>query len=149
MSIDSFEKIKTVKVKRECGECNICCKGWLKGEAYGHKFYPSQPCFFLGKNCTIHEIRPDVCKKFNCEWLKNDNFPEWMKPNISNVIIAPRVQNNILYYIAIETGKKIDIIVLNWLIQEILKRGLNLYYYIEGVGYKIGSQDFIDLKIEE
>jgi hypothetical protein len=140
--------MQIVELKRECGECTRCCEGWLTGEIYGHKFYPSQPCFFLGKNCTIYEDRPDTpCKAFKCEWLQNNNFPEWLKPNISNVIVLQKVKDNILYYEAVETGKKIDSVVLNWIIQQILQRGLNLYYKIESAAYKIGSEEFLKLNL--
>ncbi len=135
--------ISNVTKKRSCGECTRCCEGWLKANIKGYKIYPGHPCFFLGKNCTIYKDRPLMpCQTYQCEWLKNKDFPEWMRPDISNVIITERYREDITYYEVKETGKEISSITLNWLVQETLRLQKNLLYRLNGQIYKVGSDEF-------
>jgi hypothetical protein len=137
MTID----IKTKQ--RQCGECTRCCEGWLKANIKGHKVYPGRACYFLGKNCTIYEDRPaSPCQTYNCEWMTNKDFPEWMRPDISNVIVTERIREGIEYFEVKETGKEISSIVLNWLIQEVIRIQKNLIYRLNGQVYKIGNDEF-------
>ena len=78
---------------RECGDCNLCCKGWLRGSAYGKEFYQGKPCFYLQEEkCSIYENRPEACKKYFCAWVQG-LFSEELKPTISGVIVSVEVDN--------------------------------------------------------
>jgi len=35
----------------------------------------------------VYSFRPAVCKKFYCAWVQG-LFPEWMQPNLTNVLIS-------------------------------------------------------------
>jgi hypothetical protein len=76
--------------ERTCGDCDVCCGGWLTGSVNGKEFFAQQPCYYKGKvGCTIYEDRPHFpCRVFKCEWLTNEVYPEWMKPNISGSLIV-------------------------------------------------------------
>jgi len=137
MSIDTKQ--------RACGECTRCCEGWLRASIKGRKVYPGHGCYFLGKNCTIYEDRPlNPCQTYSCEWLKNEqfDFPEWMRPDLANVIVTERIREGISYLEVRETGREISAMVLNWLVQETLRLQKNLLYRLSGKIYKIGSNEF-------
>lgn len=68
----------------------------MTADIRGHRMDLNNPCFFLkgiGQGCADYDNRPtDPCKIFRCGWLQDDDdtIPEWMQPNISNVIILMR-----------------------------------------------------------
>lgn len=124
---------------RQCDGCTVCCEGWLLGEVYGKKFYPGSPCHFKGeKCCSIYEDRPDYpCKKYKCEWLRNPDIPEWMKPNLSKVLITKKYnkeKGNEFLFVK-EMGEKIDSTVLNWLFQYFLKKEISILIEVNGWEY--------------
>lgn len=134
--------------KRSCGSCTKCCEGYLEGEAFGHKFYRGRPCQFLaiGTGCTIYADRPkDPCVSYNCGWIKNSDFPEWMKPSEINAIIdTKKTVEGIEYLRAVEAGEVLSSNVLTWLIQYVLKKNLNFYWEVNNGKNFLGSQEFID-----
>lgn len=135
-------------MKRQCGECTACCEGTLSGEAYGYKFYTGRPCHFFNKKCTIYENRPEhPCKNFYCEWLTNDQFPEWMKPNLSKIIVSKHETNNIHYYGITEVHEPIKADILNWVIQWSLNNQHNIKYSILGGNNYIGSKEFVEANL--
>jgi len=138
---------------RSCGTCTRCCEGWLIipqdqwEEQTGEKkpfrgAYPGKPCFYLGKNCTIYEKRPEVCRKFNCEWILNEEIPEWMKPELSNVIIKKIKNEKYTYFETIETGEPITVPVLNFIFSWALSNRINLKYTVFREPYKVGTPEF-------
>lgn len=130
---------------RECGDCTRCCEGWLNADIYGKKMYEGKPCHYLCNGCTIYEDRPkDPCKEYHCEWLTNQDFPEWMKPNLSNVIVTKKEaeDGSLSYYEIVETGKLIKSPVLNWIIHWALKTKSNIIYMVQGKMHKLGSAEF-------
>ena len=71
-----------------CDECHACCDGLLIGSAHGISFGNNVPCSFLCKDsCTIYDIRPDMCKNYQCAWSQN-LFTTELKPTISNLLIS-------------------------------------------------------------
>jgi hypothetical protein len=108
-------------MERICGTCTECCQGWLWGSAHGHHFYPGRPCHFVSEGgCTIYKDRPESpCKTFKCQWLENHNFPEWLKPNKSKVLIKEDQwgENGDIFLDVYECGQKIDSTILAWLIE--------------------------------
>lgn len=94
---------------RSCNGCTRCCEGWLTGEAFGFKFYPGRACKFLGKTgCNIYEQRPySPCVTFTCYWKDDINIPDWMRPNLSNVIILKNYLEGYEYLRFIQSGGKV------------------------------------------
>ena len=138
-------------LSRACGECTKCCEGWLSGVVHGHKMHRGVGCFYLEKNCTIYEDRPEnPCRQYNCAWLIEDTFPGWMKPNLSGVVITKVSaiipfnlgMNKIDYYDVIETNGKIDSSVLNWLIIWAIDNKINLAYEVDGGRHVVGDEEF-------
>lgn len=132
--------------KRTCGDCTRCCEGWLPADINGHTMYPGKPCHFLAQSkCTIYKDRPEnPCKVYKCAWIEDETFPEWIKPNLSNIIISKKIpeNKNLTYYDVTETGRKIDSTVLNWIIQWALLNSVNLIYSVDNIRYMLGSSEF-------
>lgn len=133
-------------MSRKCDGCTKCCDGWLYGEAHGHRFWPGRPCHFIGKKgCTIYKTRPhDPCKTFECLWLTNKEVPEWLKPDLQNLIIAANVIDGIPYWRAVEAGEKISVEALSWLFTYCVPKNINLFYNIGSGHFMFGSPEFIE-----
>jgi len=133
---------------RSCDGCTKCCEGWLEGSAHGHAFYRGRPCFFLNKGCSIYESRPhEPCRSYKCGWLDDIQFPEWMKPDLVNVIINRARYNDIHYYVLVESGSLLNIKVFSWMVQWALNNNQNLMYYIDGGMNRIGSKEFLEMPV--
>ena len=138
------------ETKRECGECGACCEGWLSGVVNDREFYSGMPCHFRGCNgCSIYEDRPESpCKTYSCEWLRNDNVPEWMKPSESGVILTGKEWEDAngtkqVFLEVLEMGKKIDSTVLNWLFRLHLRTAIPMKIQIGGGHNLYGPAEFL------
>ena len=141
-----MNKLDVIK-SRVCGECTKCCEGWLSATIKTHEMYPGKPCFFLASGkCSDYNGRPDTCKVYNCAWkTESETFPEWMRPDRTGMIISKMVlptRADLTHYEIIESGGKLDVKTLNWLIQWSLAKDVNLLYEIEGKHHTIGSLSF-------
>ena len=62
---------------RECGSCNACCKALSiqedKDDPIPVKTSAGDWCDHAvpGEGCSIYEQRPDACRVFSCEWLRD------------------------------------------------------------------------------
>lgn len=141
--------IETPEVNRECGDCNLCCHGWLYAEVFDQVLSYGSPCHYVGCNgCTVYEQRPeDPCRTYKCVWLKDGLLPEWFKPNKSNLICTWRRWKNgdeLDYYIDVaECGGHMQAKHLQWLLDLSDNQGINLIYTVEGKRHYKGSDEFI------
>lgn len=131
---------------RNCDGCTACCEGWLQGEAYGLKFGKENACPFLTNlRCSIHCVRPQVCKNFYCGWIQ-ELFPEWMRPDKSKVLISVENWSQGQCLRCIEMGQPISEEALDEIKKFCSKN--NCPYIIQGkenVSY-FGSEKFIQEK---
>ena len=138
---------------RECNGCTMCCEGWLAAEALGKRFFPGQPCHWVGcSGCTVYENRPPVCSDFICSWKQGHFLPEWFKPNVANIICVwrkwkeeevcePEDRGGI--YLAItECGKPMESKVMTWLNNYVQAGMINVKYQMEGRWHWMGSTEF-------
>lgn len=130
---------------RQCDGCTACCQGWLHGTAHGQMFQPGRPCHFKSATgCTIYESRPDnPCKSFTCMWLQDISIPEWMKPNLCDVLITKGSWSGGECIQVFEMGKKIDSIVLNWLFGYHYASGMPLRIQVAGGWNNYGPKEFL------
>lgn len=83
----------TDPANKECGECSECCRhlivdspeltkvsGHLCGACVEHK------------GCSIYQARPQVCRQFNCSWVKLPLSGDW-RPDRSQIIIIQEPEN--------------------------------------------------------
>jgi len=77
--------------ERTCGECTVCCDGWLHADILGHHMGDGVPCHFLrAGRCSIYQDRPNVCRSFYCGWrLSDSRFPEEWRPDKAGFFIQP------------------------------------------------------------
>lgn len=138
---------------RECGDCTKCCEGWLADQVRGKAFYPGINCHYLstcGKGCTIYEDRPKTpCRDYECQWKKDPEIPEWMKPNAINAIISPKRENGHDYLEVVEAGEKLRSEVLNWMIFNLIIKGRNVRYQVSGGWNHLGSMEFVKTFINQ
>ncbi len=131
---------------RECGGCSECCKGWLRGEAHGHPFWPGRQCkFCTGSGCEIYETRPDnPCKSFRCAWLADEQIPAWMRPDKCGAIVTYQKLKEHEYVDIVECGKKLDSSILSWFFMAYAAGHVkNLCYMVDGGKNWIGTKEFI------
>ena len=134
--------IKIHFVGRECNGCTKCCEGWLYGSAYGYEFSPYKKCVFLNKGCTIYPVRPDnPCKQFQCHWKSNKSLPEWLKPDISNVIILKKTFNNFEYLRIVPAGVLVNKQVHEWSDSYSKENIRNNVIISDNTGYYVYSSD--------
>jgi len=135
---------------KQCGQCSECCKGYLEGEAYGHRFSRGSPCHFHDNGCSIYEQRPhSPCKTYKCFWLNDSSFvlPLWLRPDKCGVIATVRHINDdkksYTFLDLMETDRKMDSSVLSYYIQFCIKNNINLVYRIDNSPHYIGTQEFL------
>ena len=129
---------------KSCGDCTACCEGWLEGSAHGKPYYPGNPCYFKeSTSCSIYKDRPPECVAYKCEWLKRDEFPLWMQPSKSRILLTERNENGIKYFVASETSLPMDIATLNFVLRWAITGQHNLIYFIQGGRNLLGSAEFV------
>ncbi len=98
----------------------------------------------------IYEERPEFpCRSYSCEWLRNTDIPEWLKPNKAGVIVTGKEWQHPdgstrVYLEVVETGKKIDSTVLNWLFKLHLRSNIPLKIQVDGGLNWYGTLDFFE-----
>lgn len=114
--------------------------------AHGIPFFSGKPCHFVDVNlgCSVYEDRPDdPCEIFKCGWLIEPNFPEWLKPNLSNVIfVFDKIDSHNFIY-AIESGAKMDAQTLSWAVAYMSINKYNFAWQYDGGWSAIGSDEFV------
>ena len=83
-------------MKRECGECSLCCKvmGVPEVKPERHSWCPhADP----GRGCKIYEKRPLPCQQFVCLWLIDEKLGEHWYPAKSKILIDYR--DNVLCFV--------------------------------------------------
>jgi len=51
------------------------------------------PHFVRGTGCAVYDSRPERCRDFNCQWLKDERFGAHWFPKTSKIIIDHRVED--------------------------------------------------------
>jgi len=73
----------------------------------------------------------------------NKVYPEWLRPDLSGIIIQDKTTKSGISYLHItETGKKIDSEILLWCINYHLTTKKNMSIQINGGWNHFGDQDF-------
>jgi hypothetical protein len=81
--------------------------------------------------------------------VRNTDLPEWMKPSKAGVIVTGKGWqhpdgSSQVYLEVVETGKKIDATVLNWLFKLHLRSGISMKIQISGGFNWYGSKEFFE-----
>jgi len=136
---------------RSCDGCTKCCDGHLHGSAHGYNFFKGRACHFRSINgCTIYSQRPkDPCVSFKCAWLKDENrsIPEWLKPNVSEVIIVEREwSKGNIYWEVSECDKNMTSTIFAWLMIYHMNNQMPMSIQAHGAWYHFGPEEFLKFK---
>jgi hypothetical protein len=89
---------------RSCGSCSMCCKLYDLPEVQSPAGKWCRHCA-PGKGCTIHETRPEVCRKFFCGWMVSPGLgPEW-KPERAKLIVRLVVPDGEMPCLAVDVDE--------------------------------------------
>ncbi len=141
------EKALPAGEPRPCGDCSLCCDGWLKTRVLGHDISLGHPCRYTdGHQCTIHEKRPeDPCRVFFCGWAKaGSHLPQWMWPKESGVIVlTERSQwRGKPVDVLVSAGRDPDEKVLAWYQQYSMENLRPFLYQRNELWYGFGPVEF-------
>lgn len=81
--------------KRECGSCSLCCKVMEVPEVKPRHDWcqHADP----GHGCKIYRTRPEPCRAFHCEWLRDTHIAEYWFPAKSKIVINAIIENGKKY----------------------------------------------------
>lgn len=102
-----------------------------------------KPCKYLSSSdsCTIYSNRPECCKIFMCLYRQDDSVPEWIKPNISQVIMTERVEGDIEYIEVFDCGSKIQDNLLEWIYNRHIEKKQNVVINYNNLYYLLATND--------
>jgi hypothetical protein len=73
---------------RACGDCTVCCTV-LKVDTPDFAKPADVPCANLGAGgCTIHPVRPPVCRTWFCAWRRVAALPDEARPDRSGLLVS-------------------------------------------------------------
>lgn len=140
-------------ISKNCNSCTKCCEGWLPANIRGHQMYKGKPCVFIQKDigCIDYDNRPiNPCQRFECEWIINDMYPEWMKPSNSGyIILSKTINNSIRYHTLVEASDEPDYKAMSWFIFNGMKNKLNIAWEIDNSYWWAGSDEFYDAMLKQ
>lgn len=94
--------METLVPGRECGDCTLCCTLLLVDTPEIQKDAGAM-CRHCVGGCTIHTLRPPVCRGYFCAWRRMELFsPDW-RPDKSGVL-AEVETNDIPAELGMRTG---------------------------------------------
>jgi hypothetical protein len=143
-----MKTIPIVSADRTCGDCTLCCEGWLTNNIHGYEMWPGRKCQFVSpdEGCSIYEDRPVSCQKYQCQWLIDKRVPEWMKPNKIGAILKKHNLDGIDYLEVTEAGKKLDSEVLTWVFNSLVNKTFeNIKYQVSGGWNYFGTKEFFEM----
>ena len=77
-----------VLANRECGGCTACCVT-LKVDTPDLAKPAGTPCPQLTANgCSIHAVRPTICRTWFCAWRRLAALPDEARPDRSGLIVS-------------------------------------------------------------
>jgi len=73
---------------RSCGECTACCTHLTVASPDFAK-PAGVPCSHLGaRGCSIHAVRPHICRTWFCVWRRLASLREDMRPDRSGLLVS-------------------------------------------------------------
>ena len=132
---------------RPCGDCSLCCEGWLKTRVLDFQIDVGKPCpHCSGHHCTIHGKRPhDPCRIFFCGWaVAGSSLPEWLQPSKCGVIVLTGRSSwrGKPVDVLVSAGKDPDENLLQWYRQYSINNVRPFIYQHEGMWYGFGPAEF-------
>ena len=77
-----------VILDRSCGDCTMCCT-ILTVDTPDFKKAAGAPCAHLGEQgCSIHAVRPHICRTWFCAWRRVQAMPDEARPDRSGILAS-------------------------------------------------------------
>lgn len=77
-----------VLADRSCGDCTACCTV-LTVDTPEFKKPAGTPCANLGLHgCSIHPVRPPICRTWFCVWRRVADMPDAARPDRSGLLVS-------------------------------------------------------------
>ena len=80
---------------RACGKCSLCCRLLGVKELEKPKNVLCKHCKGNGGGCGIYDARPEVCRKWFCQWLANSEFGDDWYPLKCGMVVHKTVEVSI------------------------------------------------------
>lgn len=78
----------TVLPGRACGDCMACCTV-LTVDSPDFKKPAGVPCVHLSTDgCSIHPVRPHICRTWYCGWRRVAAMPDEARPDRSGLLVS-------------------------------------------------------------
>ena len=82
-------------MKRQCGDCQLCCRllpmrdnePWRDGASIDKPANVRCPHQKHGVGCAIYDKRPFCCKVWTCRWLVNNDMADQSRPDRSHLVV--------------------------------------------------------------
>lgn len=71
---------------RPCGTCSLCCKVF-DVEAVDKVAHEWCQHYVAGAGCSIHKVRPKVCRRFQCLWTTDLGLGDEWKPERCGFVV--------------------------------------------------------------
>lgn len=73
---------------RSCGDCTACCSV-LTVDTPDFKKPAGSPCVHLAcGGCSIHAVRPHICRTWFCAWRRMSDMPDAARPDRSGLLVS-------------------------------------------------------------
>lgn len=133
---------------RSCEGCVKCCDGTLTADVHGIEMggTDKRPCHLVdleNKKCGDYKGRPDLCKKFQCEWLVNEDIPLDLKPSVTDNTIVKYTSEDIPYLYIGHKNNAPDPKLLDWMIDHCLTKEINLAWWENGTLKLRGTKQWV------
>ncbi len=77
-----------VLADRDCGGCTVCCTV-LTVDTPDLKKPAGTPCAMLtAQGCSIHAVRPPICRTWFCAWRRVAEMPDEARPDRSGLLAS-------------------------------------------------------------
>lgn len=74
--------------ERACGDCTACCTV-LTVDTPDLKKPAGRPCKKLyAGGCSIHDVRPHICRTWFCAWRRVASMPDETRPDLSGLLVS-------------------------------------------------------------
>ena len=82
--------------ERQCGSCTLCCK-MLYVPDYDSKIGEYCKHCLPNTGCSIHETKKEICRTFDCLWIKQPQIPDSYRPDKCHVLFE-MVPHSLVYW---------------------------------------------------
>jgi hypothetical protein len=73
---------------RMCGDCTICCTVLTVDTPDFKKPAGTHCAHLVADGCSIHAVRPHICRTWFCAWRRIADMPEEARPDRSGILVS-------------------------------------------------------------